>query len=145
MAQQRKSSDERDNPVERLREFIRFNYTTGSEVARQIGVRDTTVYSWLSGESRPKNPECIARFLDSMPDESGGGVRPTCYVYREYKNWRGIPKPRRYPFCKQAKGQIRKTRGMFQGVCLSCGASGPKRESYMMRGCGRGMGKSLYS
>jgi len=26
-------------------------------------VRDTTVYSWLSGESRPKNPECIERFL----------------------------------------------------------------------------------
>jgi hypothetical protein len=33
---------------------------------------------------------------------------PTGYEYREYKNWRGIPKPRRCPFCKQAKGEIRK-------------------------------------
>jgi hypothetical protein len=36
------------------------------------------------------------------------GVIPTGYEYREYKNWRGIPKPRRCPFCKQSKGEIRK-------------------------------------
>ncbi len=37
------------------------------------------------------------------------GFMPTGYEYREYKNWRGIAKPRRCPFCKQAKGEIRKT------------------------------------
>jgi hypothetical protein len=35
--------------VERLREFVRFNYMTAAEVARQIGVRDSAVYSWLQG------------------------------------------------------------------------------------------------
>ena len=58
-------------------------------------VRDTTVYSWLSGESRPASAERILAFLDSMPAESGGGITPSGYEYREYKNWRGIPKPRR--------------------------------------------------
>jgi hypothetical protein len=55
---------------------------------------------------------------------------PTGYEYREYKNWLGIPKPRRCPFCKQAKAEIRKVRGAFQGVCPSCGAMGPKREDH---------------
>jgi rubredoxin len=55
---------------------------------------------------------------------------PTGYEYREHRNWRGIPKPRRCPFCKQAKGEIRRGARTFQGVCPNCGAAGPKRESY---------------
>jgi len=57
------------------------------------------------------------------------GITPTGYQYREYKNWRGIPKPRRCPFCKRAKGEIRKARGGFLGVCPNSRATGPKRES----------------
>jgi hypothetical protein len=113
-----------------LREFIRFNYITGSEVARLIGTRDTTVYSWLSGEAKPRDVERITAFLDSTPVDTGAGIAPSGYEYREYKNWRGIPKPRRCPFCKQAKGEIRKVRGGFQGYRPSCAAAGPKRESY---------------
>ena len=52
---------------------------------------------------------------------------PTGYEYREYKNWRGIPRPRRCPFCNQAKGEIRKANRMYQGVCPNCGATGPKQ------------------
>ena len=37
--------DERDALIERLREFNRFGYVTGLEVARRIGGRDGTVYS----------------------------------------------------------------------------------------------------
>jgi hypothetical protein len=98
-------------------------------VALQIGVDDTVVYSWLKGEFRPSNPGRLIAFLDSLPVESGSGIAPTGYEYREYKNWRGIFKPRRCPFCKQTKGEIRKVRRGFQGVCPSCGAMGPKRES----------------
>ena len=65
-----------------------------------------------------------------MPAESGAGTSPTGYEYREYKNWRGIPKPKRCLFCKQVKGGIRKVRGGFQGYCPNCAATGPKRESY---------------
>jgi hypothetical protein len=132
MAKKRRSKDdlkEIDTLVERLREFVRLNYMTAAEVARQIGVNDSTVYSWLLGQARPTEPKRIITFLDSLPRESGSGMAPTGYQYREYKNWRGIPKPRRCPFCKQAKGKIRRSRGGFLGVCPNCDATGPKRGS----------------
>ena len=129
MARKQQSEDERDKVVERLREFVRFGYVTGSEVARRIRVTDGTVYSWLLGEFRPAKPKLLVAFLDSLPAEKPG-IAPTGYEYREYKNWRGIPKPRRWPFCKQAKGEVRKTRGGFQRACPNCGATGPKREDY---------------
>ena len=133
MARKRRSKDqlkEIDALVERLREFIRLNYTTAAEVARQIGVRDTTVYDWLLRRTRPAEPKRIAAFLDSLPRENGSGIAPNGYEYREYKNWRGIPKPRRCPFCKETKGDIRRSRGGFLGVCPNCDATGPKRESW---------------
>jgi|SRR5580692_6491260 hypothetical protein len=132
MANKRRSKDELkeiDALVERLREFTRLNYVTAVEIAREIGVRDSAVGAWLRGEKRPEKPELISTFLDSLPKERGSGVVPTGYQYREYKNWRGIPKPRRCPFCKQAKGEIRRSRGGFLGVCSKCGATGPKRGS----------------
>jgi hypothetical protein len=118
MAKKRRSNDELkeiDALVERLREFVRLNYVTAAEIARQIGVRDSTVYSWLLAQARRAEPKRITAFLDSLPMENGSGIAPTVYEYREYKNWRGIPKPRRCPFCKQAKGVIRRDRGGFQG------------------------------
>jgi Restriction alleviation protein Lar len=132
MANKRRSKEqlqEIDALVERLREFTRLNYVTAVEIAREIGVRDSAVGAWLRGEKRPEKPELISNFLDSLPKERGSGVVPTGYEYREYKNWRGIPKLRRCPFCKQAKGEIRRSRGAFVGVCPNCDATGPKRES----------------
>jgi hypothetical protein len=133
MARLRRSREELkavDALVERLRDFIRLNYMTAAEVARQVGVRDTTIYDWLLGRARPVEPQRIAAFLNSLPRENGSGVAPTGYEHRKYKNGRGIPKPRRCPFCKQAKGDIRRSRGGFLGVCPNCDAKGPKRMSY---------------
>lgn len=117
--------------MEPLREFLQLNYVAGNQVARRIGVRDTTLYSWVQGNSRPAFARVarISAFLDSLPPERTGLV-PTGYEYREYKNWRGIPKPGRCPFCKRSKGEIRKARRVYQGVCPNCGATGPKREGY---------------
>jgi transposase-like protein len=36
-----------DSVVELLHEFIRLNYVTEAEVARRMGVRDSTLYLWL--------------------------------------------------------------------------------------------------
>ncbi len=119
---------ERHAAIERLREFLRLNYMTGAQAAQRIGVRAETLYSWLAGESKPASPERIEAFLESMPAERSG-ITPTGYEYREYKNWRGIPKPRRCPFCKKAKGEIRKARGGFLGVCPNCGPPGPQRRN----------------
>jgi hypothetical protein len=98
----------------------RLNYMTAAEIAREIGVRDSTVYSWLLAQARPAEPKRITAFLDSLPTENGSGIAPTGYQYREYKNWRGIPKPRRCAFCKQAKSELRsdgaETEGSPRGV-----------------------------
>jgi hypothetical protein len=133
VANKRRSIDELREihaTVERLRDFIRLNYTTGVDVARRIGVRDVTVYSWMQDESRPSKPERTTAFFDNLPAEPNSGITPNGYEYREYKNWRGVSKPRRCPFCKRAKGEIRKVRGGYQGVCPNCGATGPKRDDY---------------
>jgi transposase len=42
---------------------------TTNEVARRIGVSDSTVYSWLVGECRPAEPERLKAFLDALPPE----------------------------------------------------------------------------
>jgi len=119
--------DERDALVERLREFIRVGYVTGSEVARRIGARDASVYSWLKGEFRSGNPKRLADFLDSLAAESSSGIAPNGYEYKPYPT---APKrPRPCPFCRKARGTIQKARGGFQGVCPNCGATGPRRES----------------
>ena len=100
MANKRSSQDELkkiDALLERLRDFIRLNYMTAAEVARQIGVRDTTIYDWLLGQARPAQPQRIAAFLDSLPREKGSGVAPSGYEYREYKTWRGIPEAAPFP------------------------------------------------
>ena len=123
------SIEERDAAGERLREFLRFDYMTGAQVAQRIGVRAEALYAWLQGKSRSASAEPIIAFLDSMPAERGG-IMPTGYAYREYKNWRGIPKPRRCPFCKQVKGEIRKAARMYRGVCPNCGATGPRRQTH---------------
>ena len=129
MRHKQSSNHERDAVVERLREFLRLNYMTGAQAAQRMRVRTETLYPWLQGKSRPKSTERIIAFLDSMPAERSG-ILPTGYEYREYKNWRGIPRPRRCPFCKKTKGEIRKVRGAFQGSCPTCGATGPRRESH---------------
>ena len=86
--------EEQEAAVEHLRDFMRSSYLTGNQVARRIGVRDTTIYSWLQGKSTPRSATAarITAFLDSLPAERAG-IMPTGYEYREYKNWRGIPKP----------------------------------------------------
>ena len=122
----------------------RLYYVTAAEVARRIGVRDTAVSSRLQGEFRPANPERIAAFLDSLPTENGSDIAPTGYEYREYKNWRGIPKPRRCPFCKQAKGVIRRSRGGLSG-CVQIAMRVDRSGRPTKRHCGRGMGRGASS
>jgi hypothetical protein len=122
-----KPEEERGRAIDHLRDFLNVNYVPATEVARSLNVRPERVYSWLSGKSRPSHPERITAFLDALPSEPGSGLAPTGYQYRESKNWKGILKPRRCPFCKRAKGEVQKVRGGFQGVCRKCGATGPKQ------------------
>jgi hypothetical protein len=96
----RRSTEEHreiDGIVERLREFVRLNYVSAGEVARRMGFREETVYSWIKGQSRPAEPERITAFLDSLPAEPHSGIAPVGYQYREYKNWRRYPEATTVP------------------------------------------------
>jgi hypothetical protein len=128
MPQKRRPTDERNQIVERLREFLRFNYVTAKELSRRLGVRDGTVYSWLGDEFRPRDPAKIAAFLDSLPVEATSGTAPAGYQYKPYPTPPKRARP--CPFCRQARGEIQKVRGGFLGVCPNCGATGPKREGH---------------
>ena len=75
-----KSTEEQDAAEERLREFLRLNYMTGAQAARQIGVRAETLYPWLQGKSRPASAQPINAFLDSMPGNNFIGIVPTSIV-----------------------------------------------------------------
>ena len=78
MARKRRSKEETkqvDALIERLREFVRLNYVTAAEIAREIGVNDSTVYAWVLGQYQAGgNPERLAEFLDSLPKEKGSGI-----------------------------------------------------------------------
>ena|ERR1700733_7570317 len=85
MSQKQRPADSKDQIVERLREFLRFNHMTGSRAARQIGVRDTIIYSWLQGISTPRSFTTgrIIAFLQSLPAERAG-ITSTGYEYKPY-------------------------------------------------------------
>jgi hypothetical protein len=51
MRHKQSSNHERDAVVERLREFLRFNYMTGSQAAQRIGIRPETLYPWLQAKA----------------------------------------------------------------------------------------------
>jgi hypothetical protein len=54
MPRKQREPDEQDAVIERLREFVRLGYMTGSEVARRMGIHNASVYSWLRGEFFPQ-------------------------------------------------------------------------------------------
>ena len=69
--------------------------------------------------------ERIITFLDSMPAERGG-IMPTGYEYREYKNWRGIPKPRRCPFASRQRARSERPSGRMKGFARIAERIGPE-------------------
>jgi hypothetical protein len=91
---------------------------------------------WLSGRRQPKAPSLakLRRFLDSEAKRSaqGDGIRPVEPVpYKIIKPVQQVRYARICPFCRKARGKIRKLgTASFQGVCPKCGATGPKRESH---------------
>lgn len=70
----RNSMEEREAAVEWLREFLRFNYVTGTQAAQRIAVRDTTLYSVLSGQKQTAVCCCCADHRVSRVS-AGGAVR----------------------------------------------------------------------
>ncbi len=116
-----------------FKEYLDLSYESPREFAARIGVAKETIWYWLSGRRQPKAPSLakLRRFLDAEAKRppQGDGIRPTETVpYKIIKPIQRVRYARLCPFCRKAKGKIRKLgAASFQGVCPQCGASGPKR------------------
>src|SRR5258706_7608337 len=119
-----------------FREYLDLSYESPREFAARIGVAKETIWYWLSGRRQPKAPSLakLRRFLDSEVKRSaqGDGIRPVEPVpYKIIKPIQQVRYARLCPFCREARGKIRKLgAASFQGSCPKCGASGPLRESH---------------
>src|SRR5260221_12698161 len=127
------------DPKTTLREFQEFldlSYQSPREFAARIGVAKETICYWLSGRRQPKAPSLakLRRFLDNEAKQpaQGDGIRPVEPVpYKITKPIQQVRYARLCPFCRKARGKIRKLDAdSFQGTCPKCGATGPKREGH---------------
>jgi hypothetical protein len=75
-------------------------------------LRRIRIKAWeILGEFLPTSPERLTAFLDSLSVESSTGIAPVGYEYREYKDWRGVPKPAALPVLQTSKGRDPKGEG----------------------------------
>jgi len=119
-----------------FQEYLDLSYESPREFAARIGVAKETIWYWLSGRRQPKAKSLakLRRFLDQEAQRPahGDGIRPTETVpYKITKPIQQVRYARLCPFCRAARGKIRKLgAASFQGTCPKCGATGPKRESH---------------
>jgi transcriptional regulator with XRE-family HTH domain len=137
MARERRSKDqlkEIDALVERLREFVRLNYVTAAEVARRIGVRDSTVYSWLQGECRPAKPETIVAFLEFFTEREWIRHRSNGIRISRIQELAGYPKASPLPVLQAGEGRNSESawwvcRCLSKLPCEWPGAGDPRRRT----------------
>jgi transcriptional regulator with XRE-family HTH domain len=119
-----------------FKEYVALSYESPREIAARIGLAQATIGDWLSGRHPPKATSLakLRRFLDNearLPAQ-GDGIRPVEPV--PYKTTRPVSQVRYAricPFCRKARGKIRKIgAALFQGTCPKCGSAGPTRESH---------------
>jgi hypothetical protein len=66
--------EEQEAAVEHLRDFMRSSYLTGNQVARRIGVRDTTILFLVAGEKYTEVCYCCAyQRLPTLPSGGASG------------------------------------------------------------------------
>jgi transcriptional regulator with XRE-family HTH domain len=119
-----------------LREYFASRHESERKIAACIGVSQTTICAWFAGKQRP-SAELVAllrAFFDAEAKRplQGDGIRPVESVpYKITKPLQQVRYARICPFCRKARGKIRKLgAGSFQGTCPKCGATGPTRESH---------------
>ena len=112
-----------------FREYVTLSYELPSEIAARIGLTQPRIWDWLAGKSQPKAKSLmkLRRFLDAEAKKplQGDGIRPVEPVpYKITKPIQQVRYARLCPFCRKARGQIRKLgAASFQGACPKCGAT----------------------
>ena len=101
------------DPKTTLREFREYFATIANhKIARQIGVRVTTLADWLTGCREPtgKSLSKLRAFLDAAEARrtTGDGIRPIERVpFKIIQPAKQVRYARLCPFCRKARGEIR--------------------------------------
>jgi transcriptional regulator with XRE-family HTH domain len=127
------------DPKMTLREFHEYvasSHESHSKIAARIGVSQWAIWNRLIGKQPPtaKSLMRLRAFLDAEAKRplQGDGIRPIEPVpYKIIRPAQQVRYARLCPFCRKEPGKIRKLGAdSFQGVCPTCGATGPTRESH---------------
>jgi hypothetical protein len=96
-----------------FKQYVALSYESPGEIAARVGVAQRTIWCWLAGTYQPRGKSLakLRRFLDAEAKTplQGDGVRPVETI--PYKIIRPIQKvryARLCPFCRKARGKIRK-------------------------------------
>src|SRR5882762_3230625 len=99
--------------LRQFQEYLDLSYESPREFAARIGVAKETIWYWLSGRRQPKEKSLgkLRRFLDAEEKRplQGDGIRPIGGVpYKIIKPLQQVRYARICPFCRKARGKIRK-------------------------------------
>jgi transcriptional regulator with XRE-family HTH domain len=106
-----------------FKEYVALSYESPGEIAARVGVAQKTIWDWLSDKNQPKPKSLmkLRRFLDAEAKRplQGDGIRPVEPVpYKITRPLQQVRYARLCPFCRKARGKIRKLgAASFQGVC----------------------------
>jgi transcriptional regulator with XRE-family HTH domain len=123
------SKPDQKTTLREFHEYVALSYESPIKIAARIGVKQATTGDWLSGRYQPnaKSLAKLRRFLDNEAKRplQGDGIRPVEPVpYKITKPIQQVRYARLCPFCRKARGQIRKLgAASFQGACPKCGAT----------------------
>jgi transcriptional regulator with XRE-family HTH domain len=101
-----------------FKEYVDLSYESPREIATRIGVSQPRIWDWLARKSQPKAKSLakLRRFLDNEAKRpaQGDGIRPIEPVpYKIIRPLQQVRYARICPFCRKARGKIRKARRYF--------------------------------
>ena len=123
-----------ETTLREFREYVAISHESPRKIAAGIGVTQPTIWSWLAGKCQPKAQSLakLRRVLDNEAKRQpqGDGIRPIEHVpFKIVKPVQQVRYARICPFCRKARGKIRKLGAtLFQGICPKCGAGGTEAE-----------------
>ena len=130
------SKPDQKTTLREFHEYVALSYESPIKIAARIGVKQATTGDWLSGRYQPnaKSLAKLRRFLDEEAKRpaQGDGIRPIePGPFKIVKPAKQVRYARLCPFCRKARGKIRKLGvASFQGACPKCGATGPRRQGH---------------
>src|SRR5258708_13996927 len=130
-----------------LKQSGELSHELPNTIAARIGVAKETIWYWLSGRRQPKATSLVKlrRFLDAEAKRplQGDGIRPIETVpYKIIRPLQQVRYARLCPFCRKARGKIRKLGATSSKEPAQRAKQPARSERAITKRPGRGMGES---